>query len=170
VSAVAFGRRLFREYELRKQVYGDLRARGLGAQAAQHVIRKACHAYKTLEASIRAGNLGKPGSARRVKAESRPVTFRPDAAQPYDDRCLSWQPGPRTVSIWTTSGRLRGVRFACSADAIETLAACRQGESDLVHRDGAWFLIATCEVPEPGTLVRADNRAADRGPPSHCST
>jgi putative transposase len=149
VSAVAFGRRVFREYELRKQVYGDLRARGLGAQAAQHVIRKACHAYKTLEASIRAGNLGKPGSARRVKAESRPVTFRPDAAQPYDDRCLSWQPGPRTVSIWTTSGRLRGVRFACSADAIETLAACRQGESDLVHRDGAWFLIATCEVPEP---------------------
>jgi hypothetical protein len=144
-------RRYFREYDLRKHVYRDLKDRGLGAQAAQHVIRKTCHAYQTLKANIRAGNLGKPGSARRVKAESKPVRFRPGAAQPYDDRCLSWQPGTRTVSIWTTCGRLRGVRFACSAAALETLAACRQGESDLVHRDGAWFLVATCEVPEPET-------------------
>ena len=28
VSAVAFGRRVFREYELRKHVYGDLKAGG----------------------------------------------------------------------------------------------------------------------------------------------
>jgi hypothetical protein len=46
------------------------------------VIRKTCHAYKTLQANIRAGNLGKPESARRVKAESKPVRFRPGAAQP----------------------------------------------------------------------------------------
>ena len=76
--------------------------------------------------------------------------FRPDAAQPYDDRCLSWQLDTRTVSIWTTCGRLRGVRFACSADALKTLARYRQGESDLVHRDGRWFLMATCDVPEAG--------------------
>jgi putative transposase len=163
VSAVAFGRRVFREYDLRKQVYGDLKARGLGAQAAQHVIKKTCHAYKTLKANIRAGNLGKPGSARRAKAESKPITFRSDAAQPYDDRCLSWQLDTRTVSIWTTSGRLRGVRFTCSADAIETLAAYRQGESDLVHRDGAWFLIATCDVPEPETREPAGFLGVDLG-------
>jgi putative transposase len=150
VSAVAFGRRVFREYELRKHVYGGLRARGLGAQAAQHVIKKTCHAYTTLRANIRAGNTGSPGSKRRVKAESKPITFRPDAAQPYDDRCLSWQLDKRTVSIWTTSGRLRGVRLACSADALKTLALYRQGESDLVHRDGRWFLMATCDVPEAG--------------------
>jgi putative transposase len=150
VSAVAFDRRVFREYALRKHVYGDLKDRGLGAQAAQHVIKKTCHAYQTLRANIRAGNLGNPGSKRRVKAESKPITFRPDAAQPYDDRCLSWQLDTRTVSIWTTSGRLRGVRFACSADALKTLALYRQGESDLVHRDGRWFLMATCDVPEAG--------------------
>jgi putative transposase len=148
VSAVAFDRRVFREYALRKLVYGDLKARGLGAQAAQLVIKKTCHAYQTLQANIRAGNLGSPGSKRRVKAESEPVTFRPDGAQPYDDRCLSWQLDTRTVSIWTTSGRLRGVRFACSADALKTLARHRHGESDLVHRDGRWFLLATCEVPQ----------------------
>ena len=61
VSAVAFDRRVFREYDLRRHVYGDLKARGLGAQAAQHVIRKTCHAYKTLKANIRAGTSAKPG-------------------------------------------------------------------------------------------------------------
>ena len=87
------------------------------------MIKKTCHAYKALKASIRAGNLGEAGSKRRAKAESKPIRFRPDAAQPFDDRCLSWQLGTRTVSIWTTSGRLRGIRFACSAAALETLAA-----------------------------------------------
>ncbi len=150
VSAVAFDRRVFREYALRKHTYGDLKDRGLGAQAAQHVIKKTCHAYKTLRANIRAGNLGERGSKRRVKAESRPITFRADAAQSYDDRCLSWQLDVCTVSIWTTAGRLRGVRFACSADTLKTLTLYRQGETDLVHRDGKWFLIATCDVPETG--------------------
>ena len=163
VSAVAFDRRVFREYDLRRHVYGDLKARGLGAQAAQHVIRKTCHAYKTLKANIRAGNLGKAGSKRRARAESKPFRFRPDAAQTFDDRCLSWQLGTRTVSIWTTSGRLRGIRFACSAAALETLAACRRGESDLARRDGNWFLIATCDIPEPQTREPAGFLGVDLG-------
>ena len=148
VSAVAFERRVFREYALRKHAYGELKARGLGAQAAQHVIKKTCHAYAALKANIRAGNLGRPGSERRVRAESRPVRFRPDAAQPFDDRCLSWQLDTSTVSIWTTAGRLRGIPFACSPGALKMLARYRQGESDLLYRDGAWYLYATCEVPE----------------------
>ncbi|MFD0034855.1 RNA-guided endonuclease TnpB family protein, partial [Streptomyces sp. NPDC127172] len=33
----------------------------------------------------------------------------------------------------------------------ETLYACNEaGESDLLFRDGMWFLMATCEVPEAG--------------------
>jgi putative transposase len=161
VSARAFDQHVFREYDLRKHVYGDLKDRGLGAQAAQHVIKKTCHAYKALRANIRAGNLGKPGSKRRVKAESKPIRFRPDAAQPFDDRCLSWQLDARTVSIWTTSRRLRDVRFTCSAVTLKTVTRYRQGESDLVHRDGSWFLMATCEVPEarqyePGGFLGVD--------------
>ncbi len=128
--------------------YRDLKGRGLSAQPALHVLRKVADAYTTRRANIRAGNLGKPGSKRRRKAESKAITFREDAAQPYDDRCLSWQNDERTVSIWTTAGRIRGVRFACSEQARELLAEHRKGESDLVHRDGMWFLIATCEVPE----------------------
>ena len=121
VSGVAFERGVPREYELRKHTYAELKARGLGAQAAQHVIKKTRDAYTTLKANIRAGNLGEPGSKRRVKAESKPITFRPEAAQPYDDRCLSWQYDAQTVSVWTTAGRLRHVRFACSPDALKML-------------------------------------------------
>lgn len=116
---------------------------------ASVAARKVAGAYATLKANIRAGNLGKPGSKRRTAAEGKPIRFRPDAAQPFDDRCLSWQLAARTVSIWTVAGRLAGIRFACSARQHAVLAAHRRGESDLVHRDGMWFLHATCDLPEP---------------------
>lgn len=111
VSRVAFERGVPREYELRKHTYAELKARGLGAQAAQHVIKKVRDAYTTLRANIKGGNLGKPRSKRRMQAESKPITFRAGAAQPYDDRCLGWQHDAETVSVWTTAGRLKGVRF-----------------------------------------------------------
>ncbi|MCM2416175.1 transposase [Streptomyces sp. RKAG290] len=148
VSEVAFEHGVPREYELRKHTYAELKARGLGAQAAQHVIKKVRDSYATLKANIRAGNLGTEGSKRRRKAESKPVTFRPQAAQPYDDRCLSWQYDQQTVSIWTVDGRVKTVSFACSPDALKMLQAQRQGESDLIERDGVFYLVATCDVPE----------------------
>ncbi|MFE6806504.1 RNA-guided endonuclease InsQ/TnpB family protein [Streptomyces sp. NPDC057681] len=148
VSVVAFEHGVPREYELRKHTYAQLKARGLGAQAAQHVIKKVRDSYTTLKANVRAGNLGKEGTKRRRKAESKPISFRPDAAQPFDDRCLSWQLDAQTVSIWTTGGRLRGIRFACSTGALETLQDHRRGESDLIERDGVFYLIATCDVSE----------------------
>jgi hypothetical protein len=99
--------RVTSKLSLQRLVYGDLKAMGLSAQPAIHVARKVSGAYAALRASIRAGNLGEPGSKRRVNAESKPVTFRADAAQPFDDRCLSWQLDRRTVSIWTVAGRER---------------------------------------------------------------
>ncbi|MFD7185133.1 RNA-guided endonuclease InsQ/TnpB family protein [Streptomyces sp. NPDC059904] len=148
VSQVAFARGVPREYELRQHTYAHLKAEGLGAQAAQHVIKKVRDAYTTLHANLRAGNLGKPKSKRRLKAESKPIAFRPEAAQPYDDRCLSWQYDQQTVSIWTTAGRIKNVSFVCSADALKVLQQYRKGESDLIERDGVFYLIATCDVPE----------------------
>ncbi|TDO63955.1 IS605 OrfB family transposase [Kribbella sp. VKM Ac-2571] len=148
VSEVAFATGVMREYALRKHTYAELKAAGLGAQAAQHTIKKVCDAYATLRGNLRAGNLGEPGSKRRKKAESKPVVFRPQAAHPFDERCLSWQYDAQTVSIWTISGRLKNVRFACSAGALKTLRECRKGESDLIERDGVFYLIAVCEIPE----------------------
>lgn len=149
VSAQAFKMRVVGKQALQRLVYGDVKAMGLSAQPAIHVARKVAGAYSAMRANIEAGNLGKPGSKRRVKAESKPIVFRADAAQPYDDRCLSWQLDRRTVSIWTTAGRLAGVRFACSDAQMARLREYRQGESDLVYRDGKWFLYATCDIPEP---------------------
>ncbi|WP_204289687.1 RNA-guided endonuclease InsQ/TnpB family protein, partial [Microbispora amethystogenes] len=149
VSRIAFTQRCFRNYDLRKHTYDRIKAEfGLAAQAAQHVIKKVADAYTTLHANIRNGNLGPQGSARRARVTSKPITFRADAAQPFDDRCLSWRIDARTVSIWTTAGRVRDVAFTASAEQLATLAAHRKGESDLVRRDGMWFLIATCDVPD----------------------
>ncbi|CAM5704305.1 hypothetical protein [Streptomyces canus] len=77
VSQAAFEHGEPREYELRKHTYAALKARGLGAQAAQHVIKKVRDSSTTLRANIRVSNLGKGGSRRRRKAESKPITFRP---------------------------------------------------------------------------------------------
>ncbi|MFG3398356.1 RNA-guided endonuclease InsQ/TnpB family protein [Streptomyces parvus] len=163
VSGVAFERGVPREYELRKHTYAELKAQGLGAQAAQHVIKKTRDAYTTLKANIKAGNLGKPGSKRRRKAESKPITFRPEAAQPYDDRCLSWQYDQQTVSIWTTAGRLKNIRFVCSPDALKILREHRKGESDLIERDGVFCLIAVCDIPEPQVFEPAGFVGVDLG-------
>ncbi|NKZ08089.1 hypothetical protein [Actinomadura latina] len=165
VSAAAFeefGLRC-RELPLRRLCYGDLKAAGLGAQAAQHVIKRVVDAYTTLRGTIRNGRPGGPASKRRRKAESKPIVFRPDAAHTYDDRCLSWQLDAGTVSIWTTAGRCRNLPFACSPDQAKMLAAHRRGESDLVHRDGMWFLLATCDICEPEPFEPADWIGVDRG-------
>jgi len=159
VSAQAFETRTTGKQALQRLVYGDLKEMGLSAQPAIHVARKVSGAYATLKANIKAGNLGKPGSARRVKVESKPISFRPDAAQPYDDRCLSWQLDRQTVSIWTTSGRMAGIPFTCSGAQLARLREHRQGESDLVHRDGKWYLYATCEIPNRSPRTRTGSSA-----------
>ncbi|CNF49134.1 IS605 family transposase OrfB [Mycobacterium tuberculosis] len=165
VSAVAFNRFGLRgrELPLRTLCYGTLKADGLGAQAALHVIKRVVDAYSTLRGNIRNGRLGGPASKRRRKAESKPIVFRPDAAHTFDDRCLSWQLDASTVSIWTVAGRCKNLRFACSPDQAKTLAAHRKGESDLVHRDGKWFLLATCDILEPDVYEPTDWVGVDRG-------
>ncbi|MFI0451916.1 RNA-guided endonuclease InsQ/TnpB family protein [Actinomadura sp. 6N118] len=164
VSARAYDTRVFSRAKLQKAVYAEVKASGLSAQPALHVIRKVADAYTTLHAQIDAGLLGGERSRRRRKAESKPIAFRADAAHPFDDRCLSWQVDARTVSIWTVHGRLPGIAFTGSAAQLKTLAEHRQGESDLVLRDGLWFLYATCEIEEaPLNPDPVDWIGVDRG-------
>jgi IS605 OrfB family transposase len=149
VSEVAFEKDVKNNFALRKLTYDQTKARwSLGAQAAQHVIKKTCDAYATLKANLKAGNLGRAGSKRYRKATEKPIEFRPDGAQPYDDRMLSWQIPTRRMSLWTVTGRMKDVAFTASPQQVATLALYRRGESDLVCRDGVWFLLATCEVPQ----------------------
>ena len=142
VSEVGWKRGVFRNYDLRRITYGRVRALGLSAQPAQHVIKKVADAYKL---------------DWRTKR-----TFRPDAAQPYDDRCLSWQVEAGTVSIWTVAGRLKGIRFI-TGEHQQALLAYRKGESDLLCRDGKWYLYATCEVPEAPQITPAGFLGVDLG-------
>jgi putative transposase len=145
-AEVAFAHGLPREYALRQHTYARLKAEHhLGSQIAQLVIKKTCHAYNTIAGLVKNGRLqGK----RARQATSKPVAFRSDAAQAFDDRCLSWQVDTRTVSIWTLRGRMRHVAFTGQADQLKVLERCRQGESDLVHRDGTWLLVATVDIPD----------------------
>ena len=117
LSAEMHAARIHRKHDAQKRFYTELKERfGLSAQPAIRVIGKVADAYTTLRTKIDAGNCGPPGSVRRTKAQQTPVEFRAEAAQPFDARCLSWQipdtVGAReaTVSIWTTRGRLKGIR------------------------------------------------------------
>lgn len=96
---------------LQASAYAELKARGLSAQPALHALRKVADAYSTL----------RPSRTNRRAAE--PVAFRPGAAQPFDDRCLSWQLDDRTVSIRTVSGRMK----AGSAGATGEIRAANPG-------------------------------------------
>ncbi|MGV8846072.1 RNA-guided endonuclease InsQ/TnpB family protein [Tessaracoccus sp.] len=136
---------------LHDAVYYEIKARfGLSAQPSARVIGKTLAAYAALKSNLQAGNYGGAGSERRSKVEDKPVVFRPDAAQPFDDRCLSWNHANHTVSIWTTAGRLQGVRFVGRGSDLELLAAHRKGESDLQVVDGTWYLIAIVDIPDVG--------------------
>lgn len=148
-SSVAFAKDLKVRNGLQREVYTDLKATfGLSAQPAVRAVKKVVNAYAALKASLRAGSLGPPTSRRYRRAVGSPIVFRPEAAQPFDDRCLSWQYDARTVSIWTVDGRMKGIRFACSPDQLKTLVEYRKGESDLVRRNGKWW------DREPGHDVR----------------
>ncbi|MFE2410925.1 RNA-guided endonuclease InsQ/TnpB family protein [Kitasatospora sp. NPDC059408] len=52
------------------------------------------------------------------------------------------------MSIWTTAGRVKSIPFACSAEVLAMLREHRKGETDLVARDGAFYLMAACNVAE----------------------
>ncbi|CAG7611085.1 hypothetical protein E143388_06035 [Rhodococcus opacus] len=148
VAGVAQSRGLRSRRALQVALYPMVKTRGLSAQPALHVLRKVADAYATRQANLTNGNYGRPGSTRYTAVAGTAVAFRPYAAQPFDDRCLSWQMDVSTVSIWTTAGRMRGVRFVC-APWQRTLLAARKGETDLVYRDGHFYLYATVDEPSP---------------------
>ena len=134
MSDVAWDRRIVRNDDLRAVTDGRVRGLGLGAQASQHVSKKVADAY----------NSGDPAFRR-----SRHRTFRWSSAQPFDARNLSWDHDAQAVSIWTTEGRQKAVRFVCAPWQRAILAAHPIGECDLVFRDGSLYLSATVDIPDP---------------------
>lgn len=132
ISKIAFEKKKFGKYSLQKLCYKRIRKEyGLTAQAAIHAIRKVVRAYKIDKKKLR--------------------VFKQHGALTYDNRILNYNIENRTVSLWTVSGRIKKIPFACGQHQFDLLKY-RKGESDLVIAGGirgGFFLLATCEIDEP---------------------
>ena len=129
ISTRAWSERTFKRFDLHHLTYADTRtSTGLSAQIVVRLIAKVADAYKL--------------DQRRRRA------FRPHGSIAYDPRILRYLPD--VVSIWTVDGR-QTIPFVCG-DRQRALLDHQRGESDLVYRDGCWYLLAT--VDEPGVPER----------------
>jgi len=141
-SPIAFSERQFSNIGLQKRLYYSIRETfGLSAQMAQLALRKVASGYRSTKEAIREQNkvlaaLGKP-------LKSLPeISFRAHGAICYDARVLSL--GRNRVSIWTLDGRIH-LRYS-KPDHFPAVATVKQ--TDLVYRDGAFWLYATVETPD----------------------
>jgi putative transposase len=127
LSAQAWQGHQFGKVGLQKEHYQDTRkAFSLAAQMTIRCIAKVAGAYKS------------------AKRRRRQFNFHRHGSIAYDARLLSWYPATRTVSIWGLGGRLH-VPYT-GADWQLALLQYQQGESDLKYQNGAFYLVATCEV------------------------
>jgi putative transposase len=128
ISDVAWRAQSFRKYSLQKLCYYETKERfHLSAQVVIRCLAKVAAAYEL---------------DRKVKRR-----FKEAGGMAYDDRILSWNLGLQRVSIWTVAGR-QAIPFQAGPWQLERLKT-RQGETDLICRQGQWFLLAVCNVDEP---------------------
>lgn len=128
LSEWAWANRTFGQYALHKARYAHERAAsGLTAQVVVRCNGKVADAYKLDKRTQR--------------------VFRPDGAIAYDDRILRWYVDRGQVSIWAVGGRL-ALPFVCG-EYQRNLIAFQQGESDLAFHGGDFYLLTTCNLPDP---------------------
>ncbi len=128
VSQAAWQGKTFRQFDLHHLCYRDVRSKfSLSAQVAVRVISKVADSYKLDRKSER--------------------KFKSTGSIAYDDRIMSWRVPESRVSIWTTSGRIR-IPFICGNRQRDLLLS-RKGETDLIYRNGTFYLSATCEIDAP---------------------
>lgn len=128
ISAWCWDNRTFGKYAIQKAIYQEIRARfGLSAQMTIRAIAKVADSYKLDRTPKR--------------------TFKPYGSIAYDPRILSYKPNKREVSILSLEGRLK-MSFVAGDKQLELLKD-QQGESDLVFRNGAFYLFATCHIDDP---------------------
>ena len=142
ISELAWAKRVFGKHALQKLTYHEVKSRfELAAQAAIQAVRKVADSY------------------RLDKKTNR--VYRKFGSIAYDDRILSWKSEVSEVSIWTVAG-CEKMPFTCDERARRMLAT-RRGESDLVYRDGKFYLHATVEVEEPPSGEPEDWLGVDLG-------
>lgn len=128
ISELAWEAKVFSPFKLQRLVYTDVRERfDLSAQVVIRLLSKVCDAY-TLD--------------KQAKRQ-----FRKHGAIAYDDRILKWYTEKRRVSIWSVGGRLN-ISYQAGERQLELLKY-QKGESDLVFHKGSFYLLATCDIPDP---------------------
>lgn len=132
---------VFTHFKLQKACYKSIRSLfGLSAQAACLVCAKVADAYAI------------SGTQRM---------FRSCGAIIYDLRLLSWNLDKSLVSIWALPKRL-SVPFVCGEKQRQLLAYPR-GQSDLIYRDGEFFLHVTIDIPDAEEKAVMDMIGVDLG-------
>jgi predicted transposase len=128
ISEQAWSAQSFRQFDIHRLVYRAAREKfALSAQVVVRCISKVADSYKLDRKTMR--------------------TFQPTGAIAYDLRILNWNVPEQAVSIWSVAGRLH-IR-SLAGDPQLALLQHQKGESDLIFRDGVFYLAATCEVAEP---------------------
>jgi IS605 OrfB family transposase len=144
MSEYAWEHRVFGAFKLQKLTYREMReASRLTAQMVIRCYSKVANAYKKDKRTKRA--------------------FRKRGAIAYDDRILRWYVDKQTVSIWSVAGRLL-IPYS-AGERQHKLLQYQQGESDLVYsrHKNAFFLLATCEIPDPTEQETDDALGVDLG-------
>jgi putative transposase len=142
ISECAWQEGTFRQFDLHKLVYYDVRERfGLSAQMTVRCISKVADAYKL--------------DCKRIRS------FRQQGAIAYDCRILRWKLDRQEVSIWTTDGR-QTIPYTLGERQRELLQT-QKGESDLALIGGAFYLLATCEVETPKPIETQEALGIDLG-------
>jgi len=157
LSEWAWRSKVFGKYAIQKERYHSVRSESrLTAQVVVRCIAKVSNAYKAAfalhkEHVKRTERTNKNRAEKNLPPKPMPVMedckFRAHGSAAYDDRILKWYVAKQEVSIWTKQGRLK-LPFLCGLFQKKLLQS-RQGESDLVFKNGKWFLLAVCEVDDP---------------------
>lgn len=126
LSERAWATKTFAQFAIHKLAYHPCRAKfdDLSSQVIVRCIAKVADAYKL------------DRNTRRH--------FRPLGSISYDTRILSWS--GETASIWTVEGRQR-IPFICG-DRQRALLVHDRGETDLVFRNGKFYLFVSVDVPD----------------------
>jgi len=128
ISERAWEKQTFNRYKIQQLCYYEVKEQfKLSAQLAIRCIAKVADAY-LLDKKI-----------QRV--------FKQYGSIAYDDRILKYYTDRSRVSIWTLGGR-EHIPFFCG-ESQRTLLQTRHGESDLIYRNGNFYLFATADIEEP---------------------
>lgn len=142
LSELAWGAREFRRFPLQKTFYHKIKEQfSLTAQIVCLLTAKVADAYK-LDKKV-----------QRV--------FRLHGSIAYDRRIMSMNLASSMVNLWTVDGRMK-IPFVCG-EKQRALLSFAHGESDLISRNGKWFLNLTVDVPENREIEAVDCLGVDMG-------